>query len=171
MVLGNEVEQYGGFFFHTGVEVHATKSLIDLPDGALERLILLIAEERGISKLLFQYIDFFHGVLVGGMKGLLARRLADAQPLIVIVVKGVECVCVVNDNLEECIALIGCRHRLLLQGTAQHLHQLPKLGDLLLAYTFVHGIALDEILLQHAVCPLAEAYTSLAMHAIPLPIL
>ena len=105
------------------------------------------------------------------MKGLLARCLVDAQPLVVIVVKGVERVCVVNDNLEECITLVGGRHRLLLQGTAQHLHQLPKLGDLLLAYAFVHGIARNEVLLQHAVCPLAEAYTSLAMHAIPLPIL
>ena len=101
------------------------------------------------------------------MKDLLARRFANAQPLIVIVVKGVECIGVVNDNLEECIALIGGRHRLLLQGTAQHLHQLPELGNLLFAYAFVHGIALDEILLQHAICPLAEAYTSLAMHAIP----
>ena len=167
MVLSNEVEQHGGFFFHTGVEVHATKSLIDLPDGALERVVLLVAEERGVTKLLFQHIDFLHSVLVGGMKALLAGGLADAQSLIVVVVEGVERIGVVDDDLEECIALVGRWQRLLLQGASKHLHQLPELRDLLLANALVHGIPLDEVLLQHAVCPLAEAYTSLAMHAIP----
>jgi hypothetical protein len=34
----------------------------------------------------------------------------------------------------------------------------PKLGDLLFAYAFIHGIALDEVLLQHAVCPTSNIY-------------
>ena len=39
------------------------------------------------------------------MKGLLVGGLADAQPLIVVVVEGVERIGIVDDDLEECIAL------------------------------------------------------------------
>ena len=78
MVLGDEIEQHGCFLLHAGIEVHTAEGLIDLPDGALEIVVLLVAEERGVTKLLFQHIDFLHGILVGGMKGLLAGGLADA---------------------------------------------------------------------------------------------
>jgi hypothetical protein len=44
---------------------------------------------------------------------------------------------------------------------------LPELRDLLLANALVHGISLDEVLLQHAVCPLAEADTPLTVYAVP----
>ena len=101
MVLGDEIEQHGGLLLYTGIEVHTAKGLIDLPDGALERVVLLVAEERGVTKLLFQHIDFLHSVLVGGVKGLLAGGLADAQPLIVVVVEGVERIGVFDDYLEE----------------------------------------------------------------------
>ena len=161
MVLGDEIEQHGGLLLYTGIEVRTVEGLIDLPDGALERVVLLVAEERGVTKLLFQYVDFLHSVLVGGVKGLLAVGLADAQPLIVIVVEGIKCIGVVDDDLEERIALVGRWQLLLLQGASKHLHQLPKPGNLLFAYALVHGIPLDEVLLQHAVCPLAEAYISL----------
>ena len=89
------------FFFYTGIEVHTTKSLIDLTNGTFEGVVLLVAEERGVTKLLFQHIDFLHSVLVGGVKGLLAGGLADAQPLIVVVVEGVERIGVFDDYLEE----------------------------------------------------------------------
>ena len=89
------------FFFYTGVEVHTAKGLIDLTNGALERVVLLVPEERGVAELLFQHIDFLHSVLVGGVKGLLAGGLADAQPLIVVVVEGVERMGIVDDDLEE----------------------------------------------------------------------
>ena len=62
---------------YTGIEVHTVEGLIDLPDGALERVVLLVAEERGVAELLFQHIDFLHGILVGGMKGLLAYSIAE----------------------------------------------------------------------------------------------
>ena len=89
---------------YTGIEVHTVESLIDLPDGALERVVLLVAKKRGVTKLLLQHIDFLHSVLVGGMESLLAGGLADAQPLIVVVVEGVERIGIVDDDLEECIA-------------------------------------------------------------------
>ena len=97
MVLGDEIEQHGGLILYTGVEVHTAKGLIDLPNGALEGVVLLVAKERGVAELLFQHIDFLHSVLVGGVKGL----LADAQPLIVVVVEGVERIGVFDDYLEE----------------------------------------------------------------------
>ena len=97
MVLGDEIEQHGGLILYTGVEVHTAKGLIDLPNGALEGVVFLVSEERGVTKLLFQHIDFLHSVLVGGVKGL----LADAQPLIVVVVEGVERIGVFDDYLEE----------------------------------------------------------------------
>ena len=145
MAPGEEIEQHGCFFFYTGIEVHTVEGLIDLPDGALERVVLLVAEERGVTELLFQHIDFLHSVLVGGVKGLLAGGLADAQPLIVVVVEGVERIGIVDDDLEECIALVSRWQRLLLQGASKHLHQLPELRDLLLANALVHCISLDEV--------------------------
>ena len=79
------------------------------------------------------------------MKGLLAGGLADAQPLIVVVVEGDERIGIVDDDLEECIALVCRWQRLLLQGASKHLHQLPEFGDLLLANALVYGISLDEV--------------------------
>lgn len=67
---------------YTGIEVHTVECLIDLPDGALERVVLLVAEERGVTKLLFQHIDFLHGILVGGMKGLLDYSIAEKYDFI-----------------------------------------------------------------------------------------
>ena len=64
------------------------------------------------------------------------------------------------------VPLIGCWHRLLLQGSAKHLHQLSKFRKLLLAYSLVYGIALDEVLLQYVVCPLAEADAPNRVHSI-----
>ena len=166
MVLGDEIEQHGVLLLYTGIEVHAVEGLIDLPDGALERVVLLVAEERGVTKLLFQHIDFLHSVLVGGMERLLAGYLADAQPLIVVVVEGVERIGIVDDDLEECIALVSRWHRLLLQGASKHLHQLPELRDLLLANALVYCISLDEVLLQHAVCPTPKLNTSTTFYAV-----
>ena len=82
MVLGDEIEQHGGLLLYTGIEVHTAKGLIDLPDGALERVVLLVVEERGVTKLLFQHIDFHHSVLVGGVKGLLAYSIAEKYDFI-----------------------------------------------------------------------------------------
>ena len=166
MVLGDEIEQHGVLLLYTGIEVHAVEGLIDLPDGALERVVLLVAKERGVTKLLFQHIDFLHSVLVGGVKGLLVGGLADAQPLIVVVVEGVERIGIVDDDLEECIALVGRWQRLLLQGASKHLHQLPELRDLLLANALVYCISLDEVLLQHAVCPTPKLNTSTTFYAV-----
>ena len=61
---------------YTGIEVHTAECLIDLPNGALERVVLLVAEERGVTKHLFQHVDFLHSVLVGGVKDLLAYSIA-----------------------------------------------------------------------------------------------
>ena len=82
MVLGDEIEQHGSLLLYTGIEVHTAEGLIDLPDGALERVVLLVAEERGVTKLLFQHIDFLHSVLVGGVKGLLAYSIAEKYDFI-----------------------------------------------------------------------------------------
>ena len=46
MVLGDEIEQHGGLLLYTGIEIHTAECLIDLPDGALERVVLIVAEER-----------------------------------------------------------------------------------------------------------------------------
>ena len=51
-------------------------------------------------------------------------------------------------------------------GTTHHLHQLAQFGYLLAVYALVDSIALDEILLQYLVDPLAELNTSLTFHTI-----
>ena len=67
---------------YTGIEIHTVEGLIDLPDGALERVVLLVAKKRGVTKLLLQHIDFLHSVLVGGVKGLLAYSIAEKYDFI-----------------------------------------------------------------------------------------
>ena len=67
---------------YTGIEIHTVEGLIDLPDGALERVVLLNAKKRGVTKLLLQHIDFLHSVLVGGVKGLLAYSIAEKYDFI-----------------------------------------------------------------------------------------
>ena len=49
-VIGDEIEQHGSLLLYTGVEVHTVEGLIDLPNGALERVVLLVAEERGSNR-------------------------------------------------------------------------------------------------------------------------
>ena len=60
MVLGDEIEQHGGLLLYTGIEVRTVEGLIDLPDGALERVVLL----------------------VGGVKDLLAYPIAEKYDFI-----------------------------------------------------------------------------------------
>ena len=60
MVLGDEIEQHGSLLLYTGIEVRTAKGLIDLPDGALERVVLL----------------------VGGVKDLLAYPIAEKYDFI-----------------------------------------------------------------------------------------
>lgn len=45
MVLGDEVEQHGGFLLHAGIEFFASECLIDLTDAALERVVFFITKE------------------------------------------------------------------------------------------------------------------------------
>lgn len=49
---------------------------------------------------------------------------------------------------------------------AYHLYQLAQFGYLFTVYALVDGIALDEILLQNLIGPLAELNTSLTFHTI-----
>jgi len=44
MVLYNEVEQVGGFFFDAGIEFFTAKGLVDGTQGAFEALVLLQTE-------------------------------------------------------------------------------------------------------------------------------
>jgi hypothetical protein len=59
-------------------------------------------------------------------------------------------------HIKESIAFIGNRHRLLLDNMAKNLHELAKFSNLLLMDFIIHSIALNEVLLQDIVCPLAE---------------
>ena len=53
-----------------------------------------------------------------------------------------------------------------MDGTPNELHQLAKFAYLLLPDAIVDGVALDEVLLQDTVGPLAELNTALAFHSI-----
>lgn len=44
VVLCHQVEKHGSLLLHRWVEVLTTKGLVDLPDGALERVVLLIGK-------------------------------------------------------------------------------------------------------------------------------
>ena len=81
MAPGEEIEQHGCFFFYTGIEVHTAEGLIDLPNGALERVVLLVAEERGVTKLLFQHIDFLPDFVIVSPKSLRQRVLLFSDVL------------------------------------------------------------------------------------------
>ena len=57
MVLHNQIQQHGGFFFYGRIKVFTCKGLIDLPDAALEGVIFFISKPLATSELFFQGID------------------------------------------------------------------------------------------------------------------
>ena len=75
MVFYDKVEQHGSFLFYRSVELFTTEGLVNLTDAAFERIILLIGKPFAASKLLFQGIDGFHGIFVGGMERFGLSRL------------------------------------------------------------------------------------------------
>ena len=66
MILGDEVEEHGGFLFHRRVEFFASEGLVYLTDAALERVVLLVAKPLATTELVMQATDFGHGILVRG---------------------------------------------------------------------------------------------------------
>ena len=52
VVLRHEVEKHGCLLLQRWVEVLTTEGLVDLPDGTLERFILLISKEVAAAELL-----------------------------------------------------------------------------------------------------------------------
>ena len=90
----------------------------------------------------------------------------DSQSLIVVIIKGVEGIGIIRYDLKQGIRLIVRQHRLVLNGTSQHTHQLAQLSYLLLADALVDDVAFNEIFLQHSIGPLTESYATLGIDTI-----
>ena len=101
MVLGDEVEQHGSFFFHTRIEFLTSECLVNLPNTAFERIVLLIAKKNRATKLFAQSLNLFHRVFVSGVKGFLLRGFFNGQPLVVVVVECVESIGVICHDLKQ----------------------------------------------------------------------
>src|SRR5574344_2847037 len=118
MILCNEIEQHGCLFFHRRIEVNASEGLIDLSDGTLERIIFFIAKQSTAAKLLFQTHDSFHRILVSGMELKLARSLGNIQLLIVVLVKRVESISIIGNNIDQLVGILGRQPCLTQNGTS-----------------------------------------------------
>ena len=68
VVLSDQVEQHSGFLLDAGIEILAIKGLINLPDAALERVVLLVAKQCRAAKFGSQQVDLLHGILVCRME-------------------------------------------------------------------------------------------------------
>ena len=145
VVLCDKIQEHGGFLFYAGIELFAAEGLVYLSDAALERVVLLVAEQHGAAKLLAKATNLFHSILVGGVEGFFFCGLLDGQALVVVVVERVEGVGVVRHHFEEGIRFVRGEQRLALHGTPKHSNQLTQLTDLLLSHTLVDGIAFDEV--------------------------
>ena len=89
MVLYNEIEQHGCFFFNTRVEVVAFPGLIDLADAAMEGCILFQTEQFAATELLFQALDGFDGIFICGVETLGGRCVCDFEALVIVGIQGV----------------------------------------------------------------------------------
>lgn len=52
MVLRDKIEKHGGFLLDRRIELLSAESLIDLPDAALEAVILLVGKQSAAAELL-----------------------------------------------------------------------------------------------------------------------
>ena len=103
MVLGYEVKQHGGFFFHRGIEVLPAKCLVYLSDRTLERIIFLLGEPLTSAKLGFQFFDSLHSTLVGGVELCLVRGLLYRQLLIIILIQRIEGIGIIGNDFLKII--------------------------------------------------------------------
>ena len=81
-------------------KVNAAESLVYLTDGAFERVVFLIAEQCAATELFMQFTDDFHRVFVCSMERLFASSVLNFQLLIIVAVEGVECVCIIDNDIE-----------------------------------------------------------------------
>lgn len=73
---------------------------------------------------------------------------------------------VIQHDVEDCLRLVRVLNRLALHRTSDYLNQLQQVRQLLATQFVVDGEAFDEVVLQNAVCPLAELYASLGFDAV-----
>lgn len=99
------------------------------------------------------------------MERLFAGGVLNLQLLIIVAVQGVECVCVIDNDIEQRAAILG-QFLLVLYGATQHLDRLAQLVVFLRGNSFVNGVALQEVLFQNLISPDAECSGILGVNTI-----
>lgn len=99
------------------------------------------------------------------MERLFAGGVLNLQLLIIVAVEGVECVCVIDNDIEQRAAVFR-QLILILYGATQHLDQLAQLIILLRGNPFVDCVAQQKVLFQDLICLDAELSTTFRLDAI-----
>ena len=95
------------------------------------------------------------------MEFLFLGDFTHLQALVVIIVECIKGIGVIHHNVKQRLIFVGRFNLLMLDSTSQHLHQLAQFAYLLVADALVDGIALNKIVLQDTISPLAKLDTAL----------
>ena len=93
------------------------------------------------------------------MESLFTGGVLNLQLLIIVAVESVECVCVIDNDIEQRAAVL-CQLLLILYCANQYLDQLAQLVIFLRSNPFVDGVTLQEILFQYLIRPDTELSAS-----------
>ena len=114
-----------------------------------------MGEKLASAKLIAQYLQSLHRILVGRAERFFGGRGRDLQLLIIIPVEGIESVGVVGNHAQQADSLGTC-HFFGRQHIGKQSDGSFQLFQLLGFRTAIDNIPLDQVLLQHAVRPNAE---------------
>lgn len=131
-----------------------------------ERVIFLVTEQCTASKFLMQFVDDFHRVFVCGMEILFAGGVLDLQLLTIVAVESVECVGIIDNDIEQRAAVLR-QLLLILYCAAQYLDQQAQLVVLLRCNSLIDSVALQEVLFQNLISPDTECRGVFGVDAIP----
>ena len=99
------------------------------------------------------------------MESLFAGGVLNLQFLIVVTVKGVECIGVIDNYIKQRATVLR-QLLLILNCASQHLDQLAQLVILLRGNSLVDSVALQKVLFQYLISPDAELSTTFRLDAI-----
>ena len=166
MILCDQIKQHGSFLLHGRIEVLPTESLINLTDGAFERIVFLMGKPLASAKLRLQLFNGLHGSLVGRMKPCFVGCLFHGQLLVIVLIQGIKGIGIVGNDLHQIERIIRSQCLLCLDRPAQDGYQPFQFRIALFRQGLIDDIALHQILFQYLVGPNAELCATLAFYTI-----
>lgn len=106
MVFDNKIEEVGGFFGESRVDIFAAKTLIDGAESAFETVAAGFAEHFAGVELLAEFVN--HGHTFAGFEDTSTfRAVAETDEAVVVLAEGAESGSVAGNDFEEAISFVA----------------------------------------------------------------